>query len=189
MFERLLAYDKEITRYIYFHRPSFAEEYLAWITKNSTSVSILFVVSLIILYFVKNRHKYLYIALNILLIIGASALVSNSLKMLTKRLRPYKILEGVVFTNGVQSGGYSFPSGHATETFALMTAIFLLMRNSPLRWIALLWALLIAYTRIAFGLHFPLDIIGGIILGSGISYLWLRWNPLKKWFKKLELSG
>jgi len=186
MFESLVGYDKKIARYLYFHRPFFADDVLLWLTNNATLITFAFVVLLSLWFLVKNKQKYLYVAINVFFIIGISAVFSNSIKLLVKRLRPYKVLDGVVYSEFLRSGGYSFPSGHTTEVFALMTAVFLLMRRSYLRWILLFWALLIAYTRMAFGLHYPLDIIGGMLVGSLTAYLWLLWAPLKPKFKKIN---
>jgi len=68
----------------------------------------------------------------------------------------------------VQCGsGYSFPSTHATNHFAM--AIFIAMTlgaKRPLLWLGcLLWAGSVSYAQIYVGVHYPLDIIGGALLG------------------------
>lgn len=66
--------------------------------------------------------------------------------------------------------GYSFPSGHALSSF---TAAFLLLmyRVKYLDWAALLLACLVAFSRLYLFVHFPTDIIGGILLAAPISTL------------------
>lgn len=65
--------------------------------------------------------------------------------------------------------GYAFPSGHATFFAALAVAIFFL--NKKAGYVFLLFALLIGIARIIAGVHFPVDILGGFILGGIVSYL------------------
>jgi undecaprenyl-diphosphatase len=68
--------------------------------------------------------------------------------------------------------GKSFPSTHATNHFALaMFAIFSLKKKYKQIWlIALPWAIIVSYCQIYVGVHFPLDVIVGAILGSTIGY-------------------
>lgn len=63
---------------------------------------------------------------------------------------------------------FAFPSGHATFFFAIATAIFLRHKKTGLWFFAA--ALLISLARIAAGVHFPIDILGGAVLGVGIAY-------------------
>ena len=186
MFDILQEIDGKLVQYIYLHRPHAADSFLLWATNNATTIAFAFIFILILLYVTKKRQKYLYAAVNILIIIGLGAIVSNLLKILTGRLRPYDVYENMLLDPSIGAGGFSFPSGHTTEVFTLTVAIFILLRNPYLRWASLFWALLIAYTRMAFGVHYPSDVLGGIIVGSLTAYLWLRWAPLKAWFKKLN---
>jgi undecaprenyl-diphosphatase len=68
-----------------------------------------------------------------------------------------------------QSSG--FTSSHACNHFAVAVFIFLTLRQTS-RWWALVffWALAICYAQVYVGVHFPLDILGGAVLGSGIGY-------------------
>ncbi|MFH1078257.1 MAG: phosphatase PAP2 family protein [Patescibacteria group bacterium] len=59
----------------------------------------------------------------------------------------------------------SFPSGHTAVSFAIASALFHIDRRLGLA--ALLIALLVALGRVAVGVHFPSDIIGGIVIGIG----------------------
>lgn len=71
--------------------------------------------------------------------------------------------------------GYSFPSGHATFFMALAFAIFFL--HKKVGYIFMFFALLIGLARIIAGVHFPIDILGGFVLGFLISCLFsLRKN-------------
>ncbi|MSU44914.1 phosphatase PAP2 family protein [Candidatus Nomurabacteria bacterium] len=64
---------------------------------------------------------------------------------------------------------YSFPSTHAAIFSALAIAVY--FRDKKIGIIFLISALLIGLARIIAGVHFPIDILGGFILGSGVTYL------------------
>ncbi|MEL6864438.1 MAG: phosphatase PAP2 family protein [Bacteroidota bacterium] len=80
--------------------------------------------------------------------------------------------------------GYSFTSSHASNHFAL--AVFLgLTLGRRIRWLMgglLLWAAMIAYAQVYVGLHFPLDVLAGALLGSMIALLvarvYLSWSQM-----------
>ncbi len=105
-------------------------------------------------------HSGLQLALTLLCVLGVVSL----LKYAITRQRPFEIHDFIEKLSG--GGGPSFPSGHTTEVFALSTVLFLLFPGR--RWIAglaLCWALVVAYTRMLLGVHYPSDILGGILFG------------------------
>ena len=84
-----------------------------------------------------------------------------------------------------RGGMYGFVSSHAANFFALSTYLFLCFKNQSGKWgILFLWAGIIAYSRMYLGVHYPLDIVGGTLLGIfiGISVhkLIFTFTPLKK---------
>src|SRR3989344_9589267 len=64
---------------------------------------------------------------------------------------------------------YSFPSGHATFFMALAVSIFFFHKKAG--YIFIFFALLIGIARIIAGVHFPVDILGGVMLGIVVAYL------------------
>jgi membrane-associated phospholipid phosphatase len=65
----------------------------------------------------------------------------------------------------------SFTSSHACNHFAAAWFIFItLNQTGSWRWLLFLWALIICYAQVYVGVHFPLDVTGGAILGSAIGY-------------------
>jgi membrane-associated phospholipid phosphatase len=182
MFKLIEPIDSKLVKYIHLHRYKGADEFLMWLTEHATLIVISMILLLFIIYFIKKEKKILYIASNYSVILIIAALVTASLKLLIKRERPYDIYHEL--TAMVSGGGYSFPSGHTTEVFALATATFLMIKNKYIRTFTLLWAVIIAYTRMAMGVHYPGDVLGGVIIGSSVAYLWLRKNPFKFILKK-----
>lgn len=69
----------------------------------------------------------------------------------------------------------SFTSSHACNHFAIAFFIFItLNQTGSWRWLLFLWALMISYGQVYVGVHFPLDVLGGIMLGTTIGYLMSR---------------
>lgn len=93
--------------------------------------------------------------------------ISEILKFLFHTPRPFVALKEVssLFTQG----GYAFPSGHATFFSALAFSIFFLHKKAG--YVFMAFALLIGLARVAAGVHFPVDILGGFVLGAIVAFL------------------
>lgn len=76
-------------------------------------------------------------------------------------------------------GHSSFPSGHSTTSFAIAVFLLWALREDELKTLApavLLWALLIGFSRIYIGVHYPTDVMGGLLMGIiGGTAMWLIW--------------
>jgi len=117
-----------------------------------------------------KRHFWLIVGCTILLIALTDQLNSNFLKKKYKRTRPCREL---YFSNQFQasincSGGYSFPSSHAANHAAIGIFYTLILSSSVSRWryLLLLWAPFIGFAQVFVGVHFPIDILCGLLVGS-----------------------
>ena len=107
-------------------------------------------------------------------------LLVEAIKMLTARARPFLDLEKTRVI-GWRERGRSFPSGHTAQTFFLTAVI--IHRFHPSFWgITALYAaaLLVGFTRMYVGAHYPRDVIGGAVLGSVWGILTIIVDPY--WF-------
>lgn len=98
----------------------------------------------------------------IILAIVLGAIIGNlGLKPLFDRLRPCDIMGFTLLSSCPPDP--SFPSGHTTASFA--SAAVLWFRRSVFFWPALVFAALIAFSRLYLFVHFPTDVLAGIVLG------------------------
>jgi membrane-associated phospholipid phosphatase len=102
--------------------------------------------------------------------IGFAALVSSGLKVSIARLRPEKKYPGE-FVQRTHSGRYSFPSGHTTSAFAMATSLSLSYKKWYVALPAYLYAGMVGYSRMRLGVHFPSDVLGGMVIGVGSGLL------------------
>ncbi len=104
----------------------------------------------------------------IILIAVSDQFSSNFLKHLIARPRPCNVLENVRLL--VSCGGtYSMPSSHALNNFAI--AVFFSKLYPRYKWTLVTVAFLVAFSRPYIGVHYPSDMLVGMILGSAIGYL------------------
>ncbi len=77
------------------------------------------------------------------------------------------------------NSSFSFVSGHATTSMAVSLLMYLTLRkNFPYTWLFFIWPLLFAYSRIYIGVHFPMDVLCGSLLGIVIGYIFYRLSLL-----------
>jgi undecaprenyl-diphosphatase len=119
------------------------------------------------------RIKGCWWAVTLIMTAIISDLVSSSVvKSLIFRLRPCSnpdIMDQVrVLVNYCPSNS-SFTSSHACNHFAAAWFIFItLNQTGSWRWLLFVWAFIISYAQVYVGVHYPLDITGGAILGTAI---------------------
>lgn len=92
------------------------------------------------------------------------------LKEWIDRTRPYEVVEGLVSVIGAVENSPSFPSGHTAASFAAATVLVLKL---PKRYgiPAMILAVLISVSRLYLGVHYPSDVLGGMVVGIGCALL------------------
>lgn len=99
--------------------------------------------------------------------------ITSGLKYIIRRERPYAELKNVyVRKDNSPTDRYSFPSGHTSMVFSMATTLTLRYLDKPAVIAgSYLYAALIGYGRIFLGVHYPSDVLGGMIIGSGSAAL------------------
>jgi undecaprenyl-diphosphatase len=135
---------------------------------------ILFFLTVLIVLWFDTRQKFRYRYLIILLSIGLTYAIGDQssvqlFKEVFMRLRPChepSLAGQVRLVAGHCGGQYGFVSSHATNSFALGVVSLLLVRRKWFTISVMTWATLVSYSRIYLGVHYPGDVIGGMVLGS-----------------------
>jgi len=134
---------------------------------------------LAILIFLGIKYKRKFFIILIFIILAATLADQSSVfvKNLFLRLRPCHepSLKGLVhLVNGECGGMYGFVSSHATNSFnvALLSLLFVKKRWYSISIIA--WALVVGYSRIYLGVHYPGDVLCGSFLGAFIGWSMFR---------------
>jgi undecaprenyl-diphosphatase len=97
---------------------------------------------------------------------------SNTLKHFFERVRPCQALDGVRLLVGCGKS-FSMPSNHAVNAFAFMTP-FSMLRKGRIRYLFLIAALLVGFSRIYVGVHYPSDVVAGGLIGVLMAIVILR---------------
>jgi membrane-associated phospholipid phosphatase len=127
----------------------------------------------LLIHFGSQKGAILIIGL-ISCVILSDTISSQVMKKYIGRTRPCNeiAMEDLVLERSICRNSYSFPSSHATNHFAI--AAFLILLGGFNRFVRIsfwFWAAIISYAQIYVGLHYPLDVIGGALLGVIIARL------------------
>lgn len=153
---------------------SFFDAVIPWYRDMNTWIPLyVFLLAFMLINF--GKKAWIWILFVIILISLSDQISSHFLKEWVDRVRPcndpvWKMKERFLLSYRPQSG--SFPSSHACNHFALGIFFFLTLKKYFKKWVWLFifWAASISYGQVYVGVHYPLDIIGGAIIGSAIGY-------------------
>lgn len=146
-------------------------------------------VYLMLLYYLKKQveTKQLWM---VLLAVAVLVLITDQMcthlfKNVFMRLRPCFREDIIPYIRviGKCGGQWSYLSAHAANSTAIATFFALLFKNSKFTVIAGVWAILVSTSRVFLGVHFPLDVLSGMLLGGIIGATMLvtlqRFYPIK----------
>ena len=164
---------------------SWANELFDWLLPNITDVhrswlAMAIVATLCAYWLYRQKQGAIRAILVVALAVGISdAFTYRVAKAAVRRPRP-EFSGLAVHLRTFHHSGYSFPSNHAANSFAIATALSL-----ALPWLAPIFvgiAFTIAYSRVYVGVHFPLDVMAGAAIGA-LSALLAAWVIHRLWLR------
>jgi len=173
MIEKIIELDEQLFLYLNSLHYDSLDTIMFWISEKYTWIPFYAVLLGIIIWKFKSKAIYILVGVG-LVILFADQFTSGFMKPYFERFRPCHDpdLEGMVYLVKGCGGKFGFASSHAANTFGLATFIFFLFK--PIyRYTGFLfaWAFVVSYSRIYLGVHYPLDILVGGIIGVLIGWL------------------
>jgi undecaprenyl-diphosphatase len=136
---------------------------LALLISNVGVIYFWIIISIILYFFGSQKGKD--VAKRMIIILLVTTLITQLVKNWVMRPRPYTELSNLVLLG--LGTDYSFPSGHTSTS----TAMAYLLSREYKKWIFMLIPVVVAFTRLYIGVHYPSDVLGGFLLGFFIAYL------------------
>lgn len=165
--DKIEQLDKDLFLYLNSHHNEFWDEVMRLASGKWPWLPLYAL--LLVMVIVTYRKRWWLVLLCVAALIASSDQLSGVFKKTIGRYRPCHNLELQDMVHIVDGcgGKFGFVSSHAANTFALATFLALLLRK---RWkyfpyLIFAWAMLVSYSRIYNGVHYPADIIGGGLLG------------------------
>lgn len=188
MLQSILSYDRALFTHIngQWHHP-FLDWLLPLLRNSPVWVPLyLFTILFLVINFKKNGWWLVLFAVTTALV--ANFISSDIIKNNIYRLRPCNdssMADGIRVLVGYRPQSSSFTSSHAVNHFAVASLLFTTLKKQlgSAMWLWFVWAGSIAYAQVYVGVHFPLDVTCGAIIGILIGYL-----PGKLYNKRFDLQ-
>lgn len=171
--DSLLQFDSQLLLLLnYFHTKFWDSAF--WLISSTLIWIPMYVMIIFSIIKRQKLQSWITILAVIVLVVLCDQISTEVFKYGFERLRPTHdpvLKDFVKIVNGYRGGKYGFVSSHATNTMGIAVLFSLLFRNRVFSIFIILWSLIISYSRIYLGVHYPGDIIGGLCLGALLGFL------------------
>ena len=180
MLEELIQLDKTFFLYLNGLGTDTWDGFWMYLSKTLSFVTIpIFTLLLLLSYKVYGLKKTGVLLVTIVLLITCTDQLSNFFKYGIGRLRPCydeDVMTVMRLVKGYCGGKYSYFSAHAANSCALASFFAILLKKNykSVAFFIIVWALLVGYSRIYIGVHFPLDVMTGLLIGFFFGWLFTK---------------
>lgn len=172
--QQLIGFDQELLLKINGSDSLFWDGFMWLATNKFTWIPLAIVLLYVIFKNNKIKEALLVIGLLIMVITLADQVASGFCKPFFARFRPTndpELMYQIDVVNGYRGGMYGFTSSHAANTFGVAIFLSLVIRSWSLSFMLFIWAALNAYSRMYLGVHYPGDILFGMLTGLSAGVL------------------
>ncbi|RIA10317.1 undecaprenyl-diphosphatase [Flavobacteriaceae bacterium MAR_2010_72] len=178
MIDQLVAFDEELFLYLNGLGNVYWDAF--WLTYTTKVFWIpLYALMAYWMYKKLNTKMFILTLLVIVLMISFTDQVTNLFKHTVQRLRPCHedgVAEVMRLVRATCGGQYGYFSGHASNSMALAIFVGSMLRSrfKNILHILIVWSIVMGYSRIYVGAHYPLDVVSGLIFGALSGYGFFR---------------
>ena len=189
--EEINKLDTQLFLYLNGKHNAFFDPIMYWASNKLFWLPFYLLIVIIIILEYKKKSFHILLAIGFLIAL-CDQTASNLIKNTVKRLRPSHepTLQKLIHLSQAGKGGeYGFISSHSANAFGLATFLILLLpkKYNWLKITLVFWAILVAYSRIYNGVHYPTDVLVAMLLGIGYGFLIKYLLAKTKTFKKQSI--
>lgn len=175
MIDQILAYDEQLFLYLNNLGTKNWDTFWTIVTEKWSSIPLYALLLYLVFKHFGVKATLIVMVCAALMITATDQLASLFKYILFKRPRPCRVesLQPLMrFVEGTGCGRYGYFSAHAASSMAAAVFIGLLLQPyyKHIPFLLLFWAVVVAYSRIYLGVHYPLDIITGMFFGAWIGF-------------------
>lgn len=187
-FKVLYQIDLHLLEWINHERIKPLDGFFIFITNTSYIVAFGIPVVLLIYSLIKHLYRLKRQSLLILISLGINSIIIKIIKYTVNRQRPFEMDSFIEKLSG--GGSPSFPSGHTADAFLIATSLSILfLKQKVCLFLIWLWAFMVAYSRLALGVHYPSDVVASMIISSSLAIIVNRFFIKRNFLKDASVSS
>lgn len=175
MIETLTSLDNQILLFFNGNHSPFMDEFMSLITGKWIWIPFYLLLTDFLFKKLGPKKAAMSLLAVVIAIVMTDQICASVIRPVVARLRPCNpdnpIFDYITIVNGIAPGGYSWPSCHAANTFALATLLSFVIRLRVFTALIFFWAVMVSISRLYLGVHYPTDILCGAAFGSVFGYL------------------
>jgi len=172
MIDFLQKLDVKLFLFLNSHNSPFFDKFM-WFISGKIEWIPLYLALIFWLFYKFRKKAWIPLSLTILVIALSDLGSVHLFKNVFLRLRPShnpELSSVIHLVNNYHGGWYGFISSHAANTFGLAVFLSLIYRDRVFAVSIIIWAIIVSYSRIYLGVHYPLDVICGALWGSAMAW-------------------